>query len=49
MLFYHTKYVIAQQKQIRKLQENNDDNEDLGLDEEPVESDIAESEPETPD
>jgi len=44
MLFYHTKHVIAQQKRKAKSQQINNDNEDLGLDEEPVESNISESE-----
>ena len=47
MLFYHTKHVIIRQKQKTKSQENNEDNEDLGLDEEPVETDISESESES--
>jgi hypothetical protein len=41
MLFYQTKHVIMQQKQKAKHQRNDDDNEDLGLDEEPVESGIS--------
>jgi len=44
MLFYHTKHVITQQKRKAKSQQINNDNEDLGLDEEPVESNISESE-----
>ena len=49
MLFYHTKHVITQQKRKAKSQKINDDaDDDLGLDEEPVES-ISGSESETLD
>ena len=40
----HTKHVINGQKRKAKSQEINNDDEDLGLDEEPVESNISESE-----
>jgi len=49
MLFYHTKHMITQQKRKAKSQKINDDaDDDLGLDEEPVES-ISGSESETLD
>jgi len=44
MLFYHTKHVLTQQKRKAKPQEINSDDEDLGLDEEHLESNISESE-----
>ena len=34
MLFYHTKYVIQKQMIKKQLEEQDDDEEDLGLDEE---------------
>jgi len=49
MLFYHTKHVIAQQERKAKSQVVNDDNDELGLDQEPVDSDISESESESSD
>jgi len=49
MLFYHTNHVITRQKRKAKSQKINDDaDDDLGLDEEPVES-ISGSESETLD
>jgi hypothetical protein len=44
MLFCHTKHVLTQQKRKAKSQEINDGDDDLGLDEDPVESNISESE-----
>ena len=50
MLFYHTKHVITRQKRKAKSQKiNNDDDDDLGLNEEPVESNVSESDSETSD
>ena len=49
MLFYHTKHIIAQQERKAKSQVVNDDNDELGLDQEPVDSDISESESESSD
>jgi hypothetical protein len=50
MLFYHTKHVITRQKRKAKSQKINDDaDDDLGLDEEPVGSNISEPESEISD
>jgi hypothetical protein len=44
MLFYHTKYVIRKQMINKRLEEQDDDEEDMGLDEDVDENDANEDE-----